>query len=645
MKFLTYGMLSVLLIASSCKRQDNEVLPNEDTQTGEQQQVSQEFKNPLSAVPTDQELLQLASSMMKTPVKRKLTADGDELLQRDMTPYLKATVLSKNQVSSNDHGHDHKDAQLEIALNRAHPSVKTVQKYFNEAAAEFNVPVELLMAIGQVQSNWTQVSESMYGSWGIMGLIENKFIQQITQAAGILKVSPQQIKDDAKTNIRAAAALLAKYQKNQSANSLDDWFEATKEVTGLQVPLYKEQLAQRFFELINKGSKSVTLWGEIINIPAVNVNISHKLQEAGNKQQANQSDVKGGGATVQAVPSSAAVSAVDYPGAVESLTTCNYSSRNGAPIEYYFVHYIATGTYQGAINWFHNCSSQVSAHYVVRNSDGQVTQVVREIDRAWSQGVALYNDRGIGTEHEVLASNLAMWYSDPMMTSAGKLAANVCDRRAIPKVRKVALPGINGHSDVKATSCPNMTQAVWDLFMSKVNPPTGVFDNFESGVGRFNSAPTASGSTVGIATTSTLTQSSGAAHGGTYTLKAVLNDNTSSTAAWTVRLLSGGGTAANNVLLPKTGYIRFWMKTSTAQAGATVKVWVDDSDGTEASSAKSVINDGAWHEYVWSLSNFGGTAVTGNGAITATNVTLDAIVLNQANTSAQWIAYIDDVGK
>ncbi|MGV3509278.1 MAG: N-acetylmuramoyl-L-alanine amidase, partial [Sphingobacteriaceae bacterium] len=517
-----------------------------------------------------------------------------------------------------------------------HPSVKTLHKYFNEASKEFKVPVELLMAIGQVQSNWTQVGESMYGSWGIMGLIENQFVQQITEAAGILGVSKQQIKDDARTNIRAAAALLAKYQQNSGSQRLEDWFEATKQLTGLPEAMYREQLAQRFYDLIATGSKSVTLWGEIINIPSKSVNISSKIKDPGNIKTSNSK----AGASTMGSGSSASVSAVDYPGAVENLTTCNYSSRNGATIGYYFVHYIATGTYQGAISWFKNCSSQVSAHYVVRNSDGQVTQVVRESNKAWSQGVAFYNERGVGTEHEVLASNLAMWYSEPMLTSAGNLARNVCDRRGIPKVRAVAAPGINGHSDVKATSCPNMTSAVWNLFMAHVNPTTGgVFDAFNTNVGRFNTAPTYSGSTVGIATTSTASWDSGSA-----SLKVTLNDNTSVTTPWFVRLLSGVGTPANNVSSPKTGTLHFTLKTSTAQPGATVRIWVDDSDGTEQSPPITVINDGVAHTYSWNLSSFGGTGVTGNGVIDAANVTLDAIILQQGNTSTPWVSYIDNVG-
>jgi len=393
--------------------------------------------------------LDLVDKFVKTKINRQVR-NGEEFLQRDMTDYLMGNgfMNKENYRQEDDHGHDHKEELLLEYLNRPQPSVATYQKYFKDASQEFNVPVELLMAIGQVQSNWAQVSESMYGSWGVMGLIENKLVQQIGEASKLLKVSPQLIKDDAKTNIRAAAALLAKYQKNEKAATLEDWFEATKTFTGLQDEYLREQLAERFYGVIKNGVETVTLWREKIVLEKHEIDVKSQLKAK--------------------VPNTGGrVEAADYPSAVLNTTTCNFNSRNGNPIEYYFVHYIATGTYEGAINWFKNCSAQASTHYIIKNSNGEVTQVVMEADRAWSQGVSFYNDRGVATEHEVLSTNLAMWYSDPMLTSAGALANNVATRRNIPKQRAVAAPGINGHNDVKSTSCPNMTQEVWDLFFQK----------------------------------------------------------------------------------------------------------------------------------------------------------------------------------
>ncbi len=409
---------------------------------------------------TDDSLQRLAKKYVKSAIKKTTHANGDVFLQRDMTPYLGArlTQPQRNYPTADDHGHDHGSDMLIEFLNRPHPSVVTMQKYFNQAAAEFNVPVSLLQAVGQVQSNWAQVSSSIYGSWGVMGIIENKFVQQISEAAALLNTSADNIKNNARTNIRAAAALLAKYQKGKPAgNNPTDWFDAMKKLTGLTDDKLQHELAVRIYEVVTHGSKTVTLWNEIITIQPGNVQLPQ--------------DIISPEETKPATTARITSNYVDYPLAVPNFTTCNFAARNNPnAINFYFVHYVATGTYQGAINWFKDCSSNVSAHYVVRNSDGVVGQVVAETARAFSQGVNLYNHEGIGVEHEVLATNLAMWDSEPMLNSAANLAANVCDRWGIPKVRRVEneQKGIYGHSDVRATDCPNMTPERWSVFLNKV---------------------------------------------------------------------------------------------------------------------------------------------------------------------------------
>ncbi|TAD81770.1 MAG: T9SS C-terminal target domain-containing protein [Bacteroidetes bacterium] len=406
--------------------------------------------------PSDQELQALADRYVKTPIKREVQNNGDVFLQRHLTPYLQAgrATHSHDATASADHGHNHNDEMLETFLNRPHPSVATLNNYFDDAAKEFKVPIALLQATAQVQSNWTQVSVSIYGSWGVMGLVQNADVQQITQAAKLLRTTPEAIQQHAQTNIRAAAALLALYHR-QSIAEANPWFEAVAKLTGLTDKDMRIQLAQRVYDVALQGSKTISLWGEII-----------QLQPTANLEQPRLAPKRRTGK--DSLPT---IVGLNYPAAIPNLTTCNFNSRPaGSAINFYFVHYIATGTYEGAISWFKNCSSQVSAHYVVRNSDGQITQVVNEADRAWSQGVTLYNDQGIGVEHEVLASNLSMWNSEPMLNAAGSLCSDVCNRNAIPKIRRSTNGerGIYGHSDVRATDCPNMTAEQWNQFFAKV---------------------------------------------------------------------------------------------------------------------------------------------------------------------------------
>ena len=422
---------------------------------------------------TNEDLIKLADKHLSSPIKKRVDGNGDVFLQRDMNDFLsntdrdrKAAIEKQNQsaktqgvVIEYEHGDDSHENLAEI-LNRPHPSVATTEKYIDNAAAEFRVPAIILKAAAQVQSNWAQTGASFYGSYGMMGLIETDHKKQITLAASLTKSSVEAIKNEAKANIRAAAALLAYYQKGKPASTnLADWFEATRDLTGLNDEEMKTSLATSFYNVIKNGSKTISLWREIIQIDANPITIPEYKNAP---EKTNRS--------VQGVPSTT----TDYPTAINRLATCNYATgRNGYSIDYYFVHYIAVGTYAGSIAWFRDCtrtSGLSSANYIIRNSDGEISQVVRESDRAYAQGVTQYNGGGISTEHEVLATNLAMWDSEPMLVAAANLAIDVCNRNNIPRVRRAVNGdrGIYGHSDVRATDCPNLTAARWTNLLSRI---------------------------------------------------------------------------------------------------------------------------------------------------------------------------------
>lgn len=101
--------------------------------------------------------------------------------------------------------------------------------------------------------------------------------------------------------------------------------------------------------------------------------------------------------------------------------SCNYSSRNGTPVSAITIHTIQ-GSYAGAISWAQNCSSNVSYHYVVRSSDGQVTQMVLEEDKAWHVGSE--NPYTIGYEHEGFVSDPS-WYTEEMYNSSAALSRDI----------------------------------------------------------------------------------------------------------------------------------------------------------------------------------------------------------------------------
>ena len=114
----------------------------------------------------------------------------------------------------------------------------------------------------------------------------------------------------------------------------------------------------------------------------------------------------------------------DYPGAIWiPAPSCNFEERT-KPVSAVVIHY-TEGSYAGCISWFQNCESQVSAHYVIRSSDGQVAQMVREADKAWHARSA--NGYTIGVEHEAYG-DIISFFTEAMYRSSADLMRNICTR-------------------------------------------------------------------------------------------------------------------------------------------------------------------------------------------------------------------------
>ncbi len=107
----------------------------------------------------------------------------------------------------------------------------------------------------------------------------------------------------------------------------------------------------------------------------------------------------------------------------DAAPACNFSSRAGTPVSAVTVHTIQ-GSYAGAISWANNCASNVSYHYVARSSDGQITQMVLEADKAWHVGSE--NPYTIGIEHEGYVDN-PIWYTEAMYVSSVNLVRDITE--------------------------------------------------------------------------------------------------------------------------------------------------------------------------------------------------------------------------
>lgn len=336
-----------------------------------------------------------------------------------------------------------------------------------------------------------------------------------------------------------------------------------------------------------------------------------------------------------------------------------YHSARSAAISAVTVHTMQ-GYYAGSISWFQNNPYSTSAHYLIRSSDGQITQMVSNSRAAHHVGT--HNGYTIGIEHEGFIAE-ASWYTTAMYNASATLTRHLCATYGIDCASAYngaahsglfLLPTsvkIKGHQHFSnQTHTDPGINWDWRRYYTLLNPGGGgtgtSLDDFEAGLGHFDTSPTYSGSTVGIATTSSASRvCDTASKQGSCRLRLNLVDNTATTASWAVRLLSSSGTPASNIKLTKAGgHVGFWVY--PAASGVSVALGVDDSDGTERSTAKAVpANTWTWVE--WRLDDGAQWDAWsgGDGIITSTTAaTLDAIWVYSPNANGATVAVaIDDV--
>lgn len=569
-------------------------------------------------------------------------------------------------------------------------------KYFAEAYRRYpQIPAGTLEAIAWSQSRWMPLQpadtenhhDRMPTAYGVMGLYAGEgFTDQVTAASRLTGLSTQLIKTDSRVNILAAAALLAQQigaaglGRNGIAPKPEQISQVLARYAGF-TPMRGGNAIEDFarqsfaFDVLLSMDRGVNEKGAIVperaiqweraftpsqlvtlRAPFVRLDISRGRVDTGDYAIDPISETminRRGGAT-----GGQQVAGPDYSPAIwDPASSSNYTASRSAAIGAVTIH-TTQGSYAGTISWFKNPAAQVSAHYVIRSSDGQVTQMVRNAYTAWH--VRSHNSYTLGIEHEGYISN-SSWYTTAMYNASSALVRNFCSKYSAIKCSSayngpsssgtVVLSDsvkIKGHQHYSGNdhTDPGIYWN-WSRYYSLLNPaPAGtvkLLDTFESSVGHFNTSPTYSGSTVGISTASTAQRYCSMSRYGSCSLQVKLVDNPNTSASWAVRLLSGSGSpSANTQLVRANGKVGFWVY--AAGSGLSVAIGVDDSDGTERSVSRALAAN-AWTYVEWSLAdaNQWNAWVGGNGAITASTVTLDAVWLYHAQTSYNLFVYLDDV--
>ncbi|MBL9100810.1 MAG: N-acetylmuramoyl-L-alanine amidase [Myxococcales bacterium] len=160
----------------------------------------------------------------------------------------------------------------------------------------------------------------------------------------------------------------------------------------------------------------------------------------------------------------------EYPLAVafEPAYSGNYTEDGIEAYKWIVVHTMQ-GSYAGTISWFKNPDAVVSTQYVMRSSDGEVTQMVRDQDRAYHVGSS--NRFALGIEHEGYIDDPAKWYTWATYGSSALLTRWLTIKHAIPVDRE----HIAGHVELPDQSHTDPGSGWnWTLYMAlirEVVPP------------------------------------------------------------------------------------------------------------------------------------------------------------------------------
>ncbi len=130
---------------------------------------------------------------------------------------------------------------------------------------------------------------------------------------------------------------------------------------------------------------------------------------------------------------------------------------DGLAIRYVVVHDTEEG-YDSTLAEFQDSHAYASAHYVIRSSDGLVTQMAPTKDVAWHAGNWYVNTHSVGIENEGFAMDGAQWFTPKLYRSLARLTRYQARRFGLPLNRAHVI----GHDQVPGPSSPYQAGMHWD---------------------------------------------------------------------------------------------------------------------------------------------------------------------------------------
>ncbi|MGN6104830.1 MAG: golvesin C-terminal-like domain-containing protein [Kofleriaceae bacterium] len=296
---------------------------------------------------------------------------------------------------------------------------------FARAARTHGVPADLLKAVSYVETQWQAVEgheehEGRPSGVGVFGLWGGN----LTAGAAAAGLEVDAVRTDTAANISAGAARLAEIAATLGVSGEDllAWAPVLAEYAQNPDDDARDGYVDDVLRVLAAGARFTSEDGTLVASIDPHAEI-----------------------TVPETPNVRA--ATDYGPAIWRSSP-NYNSRGGSAVSLIVVH-SCEGGYAGCWGWLRNSAAGASAHYVVKENGGEITQLVRESNRAWHVAAAYEcsragnqqcgkngvstNNFSVGIEHAGYASQ-SSWQSGLIEASA-KLSCDIARDHGIPRDR------------------------------------------------------------------------------------------------------------------------------------------------------------------------------------------------------------------
>lgn len=360
----------------------------------------------------------------------------------------------------------------------AAPTATQTQAAFTAAAGESGVPESVLLALSYATTRWESHAgqPSTGGGFGPMHLVDQSAVDgrgdparrpgqresELGKAAALIKSSPTAVRTDSRANIRAGAALLASYARDlgngRLPTSINGWYATVARYSGATSQLVAQEFADDVFATLRSGAARSTSDGQRLRLAA-------QPSAQPDRSQISSLGLRAAPAVAPAecpkgldcryIP---AAYAQNDPADKTDYGNYDIADRPARPSIRYIVIHDTEVLYEPTIALFQNPTAYVSSHYVLRSSDGQITQMVRNKDIAFTAGNWYFNMHGINLEHEGFAAQGATWYTEALYRSSARLVRYLAARYNIPLDRA----HIIGHDEVPGPIASFVAGMHWD---------------------------------------------------------------------------------------------------------------------------------------------------------------------------------------